>query len=199
MFVSVESVELLELVINLLWHLELDIEVDWPICSLETLDLEVKVRLVRIIVCLGSYKRVKLFRLFLNCRVVLKHSLHLVHLLHATRDLKTCNELLLELEVLVGLLKQSPSQLVLVNHKEQILIFEEAEECREVLHKLFKSLSIAFDISLAHDLVDEGGEQLGHGELAHVQIEEVLEGDLKLTIEHGVCRKAVRNDLSEVL
>ena len=98
MLVCIKSVELLEFVVDLRGHLQADYLKRGPVGRLQALNREVKVGiyvsgLLRLVVIVSEVGFI-LFCLFFDRIVVLKHALKLVHLLHATRDLKSCDQLL---------------------------------------------------------------------------------------------------------
>ena len=87
----VKSVKLLELVVDIRWHLQTNCLKRRPIGSLETLYREVNVGvcssgLLRLAI-IGGKVCFELLCLLLHRVVVLEHALELVHLLHATRHL----------------------------------------------------------------------------------------------------------------
>ena len=92
MFVCIPSIELLEFIIDVRWHHQIYQFESWPIGSLETLDGEVESFIALSIILSSCNCSLIFFSFILQGKVILQHSLHLIHLLHATRNFQTCNK-----------------------------------------------------------------------------------------------------------
>ena len=88
MLIRIESLELLKLIVDLGRHLQVDHLEGGPVARLEALDVEVELRVGHQF-CVWTAFEVcqEFFGFLLNGEVVREHALHLIHLLHATRDL----------------------------------------------------------------------------------------------------------------
>lgn len=69
---------------------------------------------------------------------------------------------------------------------------------RQVIHLFFKHLLLSFDTSLAEHFISIVGEEFSHGKLADVNINEVLETQLKLSVKKRVATKAINNNTAVV-
>ena len=90
--IRIEPLELFELVIDMRWHLQADRLKGRPVSSFEALDIEFELRVGHQLSVRGSVLECdELFCFFLHGEVIREHTLHLIHLLHATRDFQSCN------------------------------------------------------------------------------------------------------------
>lgn len=88
--VGIEPIELLEFVVNMLGHSQANVLERRPVGCLKALDTELELGGSRELILstrCSAEVCVVLFGLFLTRQVVLEHSLHLSHLLHAARNL----------------------------------------------------------------------------------------------------------------
>lgn len=151
MLISVVAIELLELLVDLRRHLQANCQVVGPVGRLQTLDLEIWGLSTGNLCTRGCC--LIFLGLFLLTKEISEHPLHLVHLLHATRDLETCHQKFFELEIFVSFLEEATSEQVSIDEQKEVLVREEAENACKALQLVFDLLFLSLDTTLAQDLV----------------------------------------------
>ena len=61
--------------------------------------------------------------------------------------------MLLKLKIFEDLLKQSPRQMVSVDHEEEVLVLQIAKQVGQVIQLVFKLLLVAFDAALTEHFI----------------------------------------------
>ena len=95
-----------------------------------------------------------------------------------------------QFEILIGLLQKSSRQMVAINQQEQVLVEKVSEQERNAIELLVNELPLALDSTFAQDFVRVGCQDLGHRELADVEVHEILEREHQLPFEAVIFTEA---------